>query len=587
MYMTKPFYGELRRRYNPAFWMQLRRSEHLTYCRMSIHRLQLDNQQPSAHFPTVLCPAPGSGAPAPAPAQAARRALLKPCVDLLVLRRARPAYRQNVYKYVKVVVQEFSVQLERDFLDALLASWAAATAPPGRPIPDDDQHRLLEGLRQDVARSYVPVHFLGVKLREAMPRPVIESVHLSPLRIRLSLFLRGSARTGGRSLAGKRAIVDHVFNALVPSAAEIKNVRLKLPYFERKGVQATCRDVAGDAQRHYYAQLVQQVHVMVLGLDVLGNPYGLVSDFTDGFGEFFYEPYMGTIESPDEFAEDLSRAAQALLGNLTGAEASGLSLLAPSLGAMLTNLTFEDEYKKKRRFCLQQATDLPELARTASKTFSMGVLMGLSGVVLKPSLGAPQEGVEGFFRGTGKGFLGLMTKPGGGVVDCIATAHDGIRRATEMGEDMVMRARLPRHLNPYQGLRPFSVYEATGQHLLSTLSRGHYADSDLYWAHAALAADGKTTMLITLQHVFLLERCRQWGPIEVDWAIRVDDIMEVPKLELNKLVFIVRQDDSFSAFSGDERSVTSEDPAVLAWLRDKVETVLVLNMEDRPVPATT
>ncbi|KAE8750069.1 hypothetical protein FOCC_FOCC003193 [Frankliniella occidentalis] len=161
------------------------------------------------------------------------------------------------------------------------------------------------------------------------------------------------------------------------------------------------------------------------------------------------------------------------------------------------------------------------------------------------------------------------------------------RRATEMGEDMVMRARLPRHLNPYQGLRPFSVYEATGQHLLSTLSRGHYADSDLYWAHAALAADGKTTMLITLQHVFLLERCRQWGPIEVDWAIRVDDIMEVPKLELNKLVFIVRQDDSFSAFSGDERSVTSEDPAVLAWLRDKVETVLVLNMEDRPVPATT
>ncbi len=65
-----------------------------------------------------------------------------------------------------------------------------------------------------------------------------------------------------------------------------------MPYFERKGVQATCRDVAWDARRHYYSQLVQQVHVLVLGLDVLGNPYGLVSDFTDGFGEFFYEPYM-------------------------------------------------------------------------------------------------------------------------------------------------------------------------------------------------------------------------------------------------------------------------------------------------------
>lgn len=90
-------------------------------------------------------------------------------------------------------------------------------------------------------------------------------------------------------------------------------------------------------------------------------------------------------------------------------------------------------------------------------------------------------------------------------------------------------------------------------------------------------------------------------------------MMEVPKLEGNKLIFKVRQvgvrwittyvqcqnsftkkkkkipfqDDGFSAFSGDERSVSSEDSAVLQWLRDKVETVLVLNMEDKPVPSCT
>lgn len=63
-----------------------------------------------------------------------------------------------------------------------------------------------------------------------------------------------------------------------------------MPYFERKGLQSTRKDLEWDVRRHYYTQLIQQVHVMVLGLDVLGNPYGLVSDFTDGFGEFFYEP---------------------------------------------------------------------------------------------------------------------------------------------------------------------------------------------------------------------------------------------------------------------------------------------------------
>lgn len=58
-----------------------------------------------------------------------------------------------------------------------------------------------------------------------MPKPVIEYVHLSPIRIRLSIFPRGSSRSG-RSL-GRRPIVDYVFNALVPSLSEIKNVRIK------------------------------------------------------------------------------------------------------------------------------------------------------------------------------------------------------------------------------------------------------------------------------------------------------------------------------------------------------------------------
>ena len=64
-----------------------------------------------------------------------------------------------------------------------------------------------------------------------MPRPVIEYVHLSPIRIRLSIFPRGSARSSRGSSRGSslgcRPILDHVFNALVPSLTEIKNVRIK------------------------------------------------------------------------------------------------------------------------------------------------------------------------------------------------------------------------------------------------------------------------------------------------------------------------------------------------------------------------
>ena len=61
--------------------------------------------------------------------------------------------------------------------------------------------------------------------------------------------------------------------------------------------------------------------------------------------------------------------------------------------------------------------------------------------------GSRSGGVEGFFRGVGRGLLGLLTKPAGGVMDMVAMAMDGVSRAVELGEQ-ITRARLPRQIDP-------------------------------------------------------------------------------------------------------------------------------------------
>ena len=43
-------------------------------------------------------------------------------------------------------------------------------------------------------------------------------------------------------------------------------------------------------------------------------------------------------------------------------------------------------------------------------------------------LGAGAEGVEGFFKGIGKGLLGLLVHPTGGVIDMVSFTLDGVRR---------------------------------------------------------------------------------------------------------------------------------------------------------------
>ena len=56
------------------------------------------------------------------------------------------------------------------------------------------------------------------------------------------------------------------------------------------------------------------------------------------------------------------------------------------------------------------------------------VSMGNFEVLLFVFLGAQADGVEGFFKGVGKGIMGLLTKPTGGVLDMVSMAFDGLHR---------------------------------------------------------------------------------------------------------------------------------------------------------------
>lgn len=66
----------------------------------------------------------------------------------------------------------------------------------------------------------------------------------------------------------------------------------RLAFFERQYVVLNQRQLMLEAQQHYVSQLVKQLYVLVLGLDVLGNPFGLVSGLKQGVEDLFYEPFQ-------------------------------------------------------------------------------------------------------------------------------------------------------------------------------------------------------------------------------------------------------------------------------------------------------
>lgn len=568
MLMTKPFYGSLQRTYHPALWLQYRQSEHQQLILGKVHRFQLDNQLPDAVFPTVLYRS--------MPRERRFASSPKPVLEMALLLHRTERLNLNVIKYLKVLVQEMYVKVDKGFLLSVYDIFSEM-------FEQEDEKMQL---KTDMKLIYAPLHPFRCDIDVSRSkRTVFEFVHFSPVKIYLSFSPRGTtykSNTDNSSLP--QDILDIFLNTVGATLSEVKDIELRMAYFEQKGRLEAVGDLIAEVKSHYISQVVQQSYVLVLGLDVLGNPYGLVKDFTRGFGDFFYEPIMGSIQGPEEFAGGLAKGAQSLLGHIVGSTAGSISLITGSLGQAFAVLSFDTDFQKKRRQRMEQHPEsLPETLSLAAKGFVMGILIGVSGVVLSPIAGAQHEGLEGFFKGVGKGLMGLMTKPAGGVVDMFSIAFDGIRRAAEMGKGVIVRHRLPRFINPNIGLKPFSQYQATGYRLLLQLSKGHYSQTDVYWAHAPLGRDDRASIaMLTDRHVFLLEKSRFWGSWGILWSVRLEDVLSVPSISGNRLVIKVRQDESLASFTGNERYIVCEDQEVLEWLKEKIEKVLLINMEEKP-----
>ena len=57
-----------------------------------------------------------------------------------------------------------------------------------------------------------------------------------------------------------------------------------------------------------------------------------------------------------------------------------------------------------------------------------GFVSGVTGVVKQPLQGARKEGAAGFFKGFGKGLVGVVARPVGGIVDMASSTFEGIHK---------------------------------------------------------------------------------------------------------------------------------------------------------------
>uniref|UniRef100_A0A8C3EP99 Vacuolar protein sorting 13 homolog C n=1 Tax=Corvus moneduloides TaxID=1196302 RepID=A0A8C3EP99_CORMO len=522
MEMRLPVRCSIRRNFLSGIQVEFKQSPHQRSLRAQLYWLQVDNQLPGSMFPVVFHPV------AP-PKSIALDSEPKPFIDISIITRFNEYSQVLQFKYFMVLIQEMALKIDQGFLGALSELFTPSTDP-------EAERRRSKLIQQDV--DALNTELMESSLTDLSMLSFFEHFHISPIKLHLSLSL---ASGGEASDKGEEMIAIHSLNLLLKSIGatltDVDDLIFKLAFFEIK-YQFYKRDqLRMRVVRHYSEQFLKQMYVLVLGLDVLGNPFGLIRGLSEGVEAFFYEPFQGAVQGPEEFAEGFVIGVRSLLGHTVGGAAGVVSRITGTVGKGLAAITLDEEFQQKRREEMgRQPKDFGESLAKGGKGLLRGVVGGVTGIITKPVEGAKKEGAAGFFKGIGKGLVGVVARPTGGIVDMASSTFQGIQRVAESTEE-VSNLRPPRLIREDGIIRPYNRVEAEGYDLFELHIRK--LEKEVYRYHCAIPRGRRANLIVTNRRVIYVKEVEILGHLTTEWDYLFEEFTCYPSYEANILKITV------------------------------------------------
>ncbi|KAL8203308.1 UNVERIFIED_CONTAM: Vacuolar protein sorting-associated protein 13A, partial [Gekko kuhli] len=279
MKILQPNEIPLRRSFLPALKVQYSTSEHQSSFRVQIYRIQIQNQIPGAIFPFVFYPIKP-------PKSVTLDSEPKPFTDVSIVMRTAGHSQISRIKYFKVLIQEMDLRLDLGFLYALADFFTFSDE-----VPKDQE---IELFKKDV--EAVQEELKNISSTDTSQISLYEYFHISPIKLHLSFSLSTGGEESNKEEKHNDLIPVQSLNLLLKSIGttltDVQDVVLKLAYFELNYHFCTTQGLQWTVIMHYSKQAIKQMYVLILGLDVLGNPFGFIRDLSEGVEAFFYEPYQ-------------------------------------------------------------------------------------------------------------------------------------------------------------------------------------------------------------------------------------------------------------------------------------------------------
>uniref|UniRef100_A0A7N6B5Q5 Vacuolar protein sorting 13 homolog A n=1 Tax=Anabas testudineus TaxID=64144 RepID=A0A7N6B5Q5_ANATE len=558
MQMMQPCDAPLRRHFLPGLKVEYSVSPRQKAYRIQIHRVQIQNQLSGAIFPYVFYPVK-------LPKSITMDSEPKPLTDISIVTRAAGHSDISRIKYFMVLIQEMDLKLDLGFLYAILDLFT----PENASIVSSEQE--VELFEKDI--GYIKTELNHVSSADTSPVSLYEYFHISPIKLHLSFSLSSGGEDGLKEKRDKELIPVQSLNLLLKSIGatltDVQDVVFKLAFFELTFQFCTTQQLQWEVIRHYSKQAIKQMYVLVLGLDVLGNPFGLIRGLSEGVEAFFYEPYQGAIQGPEEFVEGMALGVKALVGGAVGGIAGAASRITGAVAKGVAAITMDEEYQQKRREAMnKQPSGLRDGLSRGGKGLVSGFVSGITGIVTKPIKGAQKEGAAGFFKGVGKGLVGAVARPTGGIIDMASSTFQGIKRATETSQD-IESLRPPRFIHEDGVIRPYKEREGIGSQMLQKIENGRFAKYR-YFAHAKV--NDSDFLMITKRGIFFVTK-GTFGQLTCEWQYLFEEFTKEPMIVEGRRLRIEAKERVKSVFHAKEfgKIINFKTPEIAKWVLTKLE----------------
>ena len=150
----------------------------------------------------------------------------------------------------------------------------------------------------------------------------------------------------------------------------------------------------------------------------------------------------------------------------------------------------------------------------------------------------------GFVKGTGKGVLGLVLRPTGGLIDLTSASLNAVQKITRVGDIEVPQIRPARYIGPEKLVEPYSQHKANGYALFLAFDDGRLADTDTYFDHMELVENPLKILLGTSNRFLVIKQGVVFGKWDDDWRTDFQEICGLLSVRDNILSIPVEEEQS-------------------------------------------